>query len=80
MPTVLICVKGQSRGGWKEKGGEERTDYLKEEKICFSGISQVSVSEQLCFLFFSLLLASTINYESIMELSFAEVWLAHLID
>lgn len=55
-----MCVKGQSRGGWKEQGGE-RTDYLKEEKICFSGISQVSVSEQLCFLFFSLLLASTIN-------------------
>ena len=56
MPTVLMCVKGQSRGGWKEQGGErerERTDYLKEEKICFSGISQVSVSEQLCFLFFS---------------------------
>lgn len=79
MPTLLMCVKGQSRGGWKEQGGE-RTDYLKEEKIGFSGISLVSVSEQLCFLFFSLLLASTINYESIMELSFAEVWLAHLID
>lgn len=60
MPTVLICVKGQSRGGWKEKGGEERTDYLKEEKICFSGISQVSVSEQLCFLFF--LLTFDINH------------------
>ena len=41
---------GKSRTGG---GGGERTDYLKEEKICFSGISQVSVSEQLCFLFFS---------------------------
>lgn len=63
MPTVLMCVKGQSRGGWKEQGGErerERTDYLKEEKICFSGISQVSVSEQLCFLFF--LLTFDINH------------------
>ena len=62
MPTVLICVKGQSRGGWKEQegGGGERTDYLKEENICFSGISQVSVSEQLCFLFF--LLTFDINH------------------
>lgn len=63
MPTVLMCVKGQSRGGWKEQGGggeRERTDYLKEEKICFSGISQVSVSEQLCFLFF--LLTFDINH------------------
>lgn len=62
MPTVLICVKGQSRGGWKEQegGGGERTDYLKEEKICFSGISLVSVSEQLCFLYF--LLTFDINH------------------
>lgn len=61
MPTVLICVKGQSCGGWKEQGGGgERTDYLKEEKICFSGISLVSVSEQLCFLFF--LLTFDINH------------------
>lgn len=62
MPTVLMCVKGQSRGGWKEQGGgeRERTDYLKEEKICFSGISQVSVSEQLCFLYF--LLTFDINH------------------
>lgn len=62
MPTVLMCVKGQSRGGRKEQegGGGEKTDYLKEEKICFSGISQVSVSEQLCFLFF--LLTFDINH------------------
>ena len=63
MPTVLMCVKGKWHGGWKEHGGgggRERTDYLKEEKICFSGISQVSVSEQLCFLFF--LLTFDINH------------------
>ena len=53
MPTVLICVKGQSRGGWKEKGGEERTDYLKEEKICFSGISQCVSFRTTLFSFFS---------------------------
>ena len=47
---------GKSRGG----GGGERTDYLKEEKICFSGISLVSVSEQLCFLYF--LLTFDINH------------------
>ena len=46
---------GKSRGG-----GGERTDYLKEEKIGFSGISLVSVSEQLCFLFF--LLTFDINH------------------
>ena len=47
---------GKSRGGVER----ERTDYLKEEKICFSGISLVSVSEQLCFLYF--LLTFDINH------------------
>ena len=54
MPTVLMCVKGQSRGGRKEQGwgGGEKTDYLKEEKICFSGISGVSFRTTV-FSFFS---------------------------
>lgn len=69
MPTVLMCVKGQSRGGWKEQeGGGERTDYLKEEKFVLVESLRCQFQNNCVFFFFSLLLTSTINCESIVEL------------